>query len=422
MIDKFVWSNKDFLVVFSAGNNGPVAGSVGSPSVNKDGVSVGWSGNGGATCDGATSQNTLSSSSSRGATDDGRAKPDIAATGAGRSAMSDGDPLDSGNTAEGCWTGTSYSAPAAAGGAAIARQYLAQGWWPTGAPVAGNAFEPSAAQMKSLLLASGRRMTCTLCRATGSWTYPNYNQGWGRYTLDDALYLAGDVRDTWLLDYTSGLTTGLNVTTKFSLAGATEGLRIVMAYSDYPGAVAANPALVNDLDMVVTSPSGTSYNGNCWGTAFALPPTSPNSDTRPNSGPGSCSTTDLGGFNPVEGVILHPANTGLVAGEWTIRVTGSNVPVGPQPFALTVVGDLDRTYGFITLDKPEYSEGEKVNIRVVDTDGPAGSLFVSLASTTETSPEFVQLNETGDGIYEGNITLAFGAVVNGDNCGWNARR
>ncbi|HKZ48868.1 MAG TPA: S8 family serine peptidase [Thermoplasmata archaeon] len=403
MIDHYVWQHPDFLVIFSNGNNGPSLGTVGSPAVNKNGMGIGWNGNPN-TCDGGATENDVNSLSSRGATLDSRAKPDIMAVGYGRSAMSDGNPLTSAATAQACWSGTSYSAPAAAGGMTILRQYLADGWWPTGAPLTGNQMDPSAALMKALAMAGSRKMTGSgPSGATGTWTYPNWNQGFGRYTLDDSLYLAGEAKDTWLHDYTSGLTTGQTWTTKVYVNGNTESLRFVLAWSDYPGAVAASPALVNDLNLRVTAPNGVSvYPGNCWGQTFAL------SDSRTTA---FCATPDS--RNPVEGVIFASGAAAVTAGEWTIQVSALNVPVGPQPFGIVVIGDLERDYGNVFFDKPEYTEGDTVQLEVVDTNGPAVSLDVTVTSPTEPAGETVTLMQTGagSGRYLGTLDIGFGVTA-----------
>lgn len=48
--------------------------------------------------------------------------------------------------------GTSMATPIAAGAALLARQYFAEGWYPTGAPLLANAFNPSGALIKAVLI------------------------------------------------------------------------------------------------------------------------------------------------------------------------------------------------------------------------------------------------------------------------------
>ena len=83
----------------------------------------------------------------------------------------------------------------------------------------------------------------------------------------------------------------------------------MLAYSDYPGA-----SLVNNLNLVVTAPDGTTRVG--------------------NQARGGAATFDTS--NNVE--VVHVASA--AAGAWTIDVIGSNVPQGPQRYALAALGKL----------------------------------------------------------------------------------
>ena len=49
-------------------------------------------------------------------------------------------------------SGTSMSAPAAAGLALLIRQYFKNGYYPTGTPTSSNGFEASAALLKAMLV------------------------------------------------------------------------------------------------------------------------------------------------------------------------------------------------------------------------------------------------------------------------------
>ncbi|MFN9035994.1 MAG: serine protease, partial [Planctomyces sp.] len=81
------------------------------------------------------------------------------------------------------------------------------------------------------------------------------------------------------------------------------------AYTDYPGS-----NLMNNLNLVVTDPSGKIYTGNQRAGGPAV----------------------LDARNNVEVVQENSA----AAGNWTIRVVASSVTVGPQDFALVVLGNL----------------------------------------------------------------------------------
>src|SRR5206468_3778503 len=170
-------------------------------------------------------------------------------------------------------------------------------------------------------------------------------------------------------------------------------LRIVMAYSDYPGSPNANPTLVNNLNLQVTSPTGAVYKGNVFGI-FVVGQSVPNS--------GSFDTR-----NPIEGVLVNsPA-----VGEWAVHVEGANVPAGPQGFAVVAVADLDLGYGDVRLDKRVYSEADTIRIEVHDAN--AASVTANVRSTLETTFEPVALTQTapGSGLWRGQINTAFGDPV-----------
>lgn len=93
---------------------------------------------------------------------------------------------------------------------------------------------------------------------------------------------------------------------------------MTLVWSDYPSALGASKNLVNDLDLVVTSPSGAAYQGNVFSGGWS------------QTG-GSADRT-----NNVENVYVTAAE----ARTWTVTVSGYNVPQGPQPFALVVDGEL----------------------------------------------------------------------------------
>src|SRR5205085_2302364 len=95
-------------------------------------------------------------------------------------------------------TGTSMSSPGAAGAAALARQYLTEGWYPTGTKVPANGFAPSGALLKAMLVNAGTNMVST-------FNAPDNNVGFGRVNLDSVLFFAGDTRRLLLVDQTDGL-------------------------------------------------------------------------------------------------------------------------------------------------------------------------------------------------------------------------
>ena len=111
-------------------------------------------------------------------------------------------------------------------------------------------------------------------------------------------------------DVKPGLRTGEGAAIDVKIRSGGAPFRAVLAYTDYPG-----PALVNNLNLIVTAPDGTVHAGNQPAGAAPLTP-----DTK----------------NNVEVVCVPTAG----AGRWKVEVIGSNVPHGPQEYALVCLGRL----------------------------------------------------------------------------------
>ncbi len=304
-VDQFMWDHKDDLIFFAAGNSGPGAGSVGSPSTNKNGVSVG------ATLRG-TSAESMASFSSCGPTLDGRIKPDV--TIPGSSIVSAGNDVNiaSNNCGTATMSGTSMASPGATGLTALIRQYYADGWYPTGGEVSTNGFTPSAALLKATLVNSAVSMANTTA-------IPANCQGWGRILLENALFFTGQTRKLWAKDDAAPFATGsTNEDRTYSFAvTAGEPLKVTLAWTDFPSTPAASVNLNNDLDLRVTGPTGTLWLGNVF------------------SGGVSAAGGAADRRNTLEQVLLaSPA-----AGTYTVTARSFNVPNGPQPFALVVTGN-----------------------------------------------------------------------------------
>ena len=92
----------------------------------------------------------------------------------------------------------------------------------------------------------------------------------------------------------------------------------------------------------------------------------------------------------------------------------NDVPAGPQPFSIVVVGGIDTNYGQVFLKCHTYSENDTVDIWVVDPGATGtGPLTVEMTSDTEPWPENVVLTEKGpqSGIFTGSIQTAFGTPL-----------
>ncbi|MEO0276075.1 MAG: S8 family serine peptidase [candidate division WOR-3 bacterium] len=329
-VDVFSFSHQDFLFTFAAGNSGPSTGTVCPPSTAKNCLSVGstWRHSYDGTAD------NISDWSSRGPTVDNRYKPDLMTPG-GR-ATQQGDPwryfITSGYPADnwgqqtcriGGMVGTSMATPAGAGVATLVRQYYSKGFYPSGEANPNDSIYPSGALIKATLLLSTRDMT-------GVSGYPNYNEGWGRICLDDALYFSGDARKLWIDDYKQGIDTGDSVKYYLKVNSSSQSFKIVLVWHDTAAAAGANPTLVNNLNLRVKDPSNQIYWGNYFSNGQSVPGGSP--DTR----------------NNVEVFLLNSPQVGV----YEITVIGANVPTGAkQPYAITAAGDIEPYVKFYEKEK-----------------------------------------------------------------------
>ncbi len=310
-VDQYMWNNRDFLLVFAAGNEGPANNTVTSPSVAKNCISVG-----------ALEHNNISNIanySSRGWAFDNRIKPDvvgIGGKGAGNdyvhSAWNDKPNYPPHSSCDQLgMAGTSMATPSVAGSLALIRQYFLEGWYPSGTKNPQDGFTPSATLLKAMAISSTNFLATNV-----------YDQdfGWGRINVRNTLYFQGDVKDLRIAENTISAT-GDSLTGTLQVLSNSVPLKIVLVWLDAPAAVNANPALVNNLDLKVIDPANNIYRGNVF------------------SGGQSATGGNFDNINTVELVYrTSPAN-----GTYTIRIIGRNIPApGPSgvPFALVITGDL----------------------------------------------------------------------------------
>ncbi len=367
-LDQFMWNHQDYLIFFSNGNSA-AANTVGAPASAKSCVSVGGVRNG-------TSSNLIYSSTSRGPTVDGRRKPTIAAP---------AQNLTSANVGPASYAalaGTSMACPAAAGVAGLMRQYCTEGWYPTGTKVPANGFTPSAALLKAIVVNSG------VNQVTG-FNAPDMNIGYGRINADSVLYFAGDKRRLLMVDQTEGLGHGQMIEYQVYVQNDSSALEATLVWTDYPGNPAAFVQLVNNLDLTVTNGIST-FKGNIYSAGFSV----------------TGGAYDV--LNVEEAVLVKVPTPGL----WTIRVEGTNIPVGPQPFGLVVTGGVGTNAGAVTLDRASYGSTSTVQLEVVDTNA-GGSVNVTVTSPTEPGGEVVTL-AGANGVYNGSLTLSPYPGVNND--------
>jgi Subtilase family/CARDB len=392
-LDRFVWDHEDMSIVVSAGNAGPHVATIGSPSVAKNELSSGASANGRQPM---ASIDSMASFSSHGPTGDLRYGVDLATPGQ-IVVSAKGGSVDGYHVAQ----GTSMSGPILTGLATLVRQYFFDGYataggdgFAAGSPAAARAHNPSAALVKATLINGAERMRGFYtgdeggARAQdGQW--PSAGQGFGRVSLSNSLYFANDPTNNWYIDVYRGDTTaagGCPACRSFPLSATPasrsfqidvapgEPLDVTLAWTDAPDlAPAGTPALVNNLDLVVTGPGGATYVGNNMNSradpAVAVAETL--------NAPGPRDTTNLS-----ERVrVANPS-----AGTYTITVEAAPIAVGNQGFALAASGRISRVGQTFTpgppLQRDEAGSPAISNVKVETISADTAKVFFDTNEAT----------------------------------------
>ncbi len=380
-VDEFMWNNKEFLIVFAAGNYGPLGYTLASPGNAKNCLTVGAS-------DSAYTYSTSTAEdvgvySSHGPCLDDRLKPDLTAPGGASiyiySAETD---LQVGMGIYNCYfvdkIGTSMAGPCAAGNAALTRQYFMDGYYPTGSPEPLNARTPSNSLLKAVLINSCENMTGQYTGDDGWFDPPSprptAGQGWGRLTMDNALCFDGDSRLMWIRDEKWGIDQGETHAFDLLVTAGSEPLTVTLVWTDYPAAAYSEINLVNDLDLTVTEVNGgTTYVGNEFSGGWSVSGGGP--DRR----------------NPVECVAIQYPVSG---GQYRIQVSAYNVPMPVQPYSIVVSGALDFSNGMIYFDEVFYGCDHSADIELMDSDlAGTGSHVVHVFSDSDPTGENITLNE-----------------------------
>lgn len=439
--DAFVWARRDMTLLFSSGNSGVDAngngqvdlGSVGSPASAKNVITVGasendrrahWGCDPGLSYTGCAAQggqNTIftygsswpdsfpvnplrddpsagnaeqmAAFSSRGPTADGRIKPDVVAPGtwtlSGYASpyqqQYDGSP----NPLNGMYQydgwgfpfdeaykymgGTSMSTPLVAGAAAVVRDFYEK----------ARGHQASAALVKATLINSAVDLLDENNDGAldNALPIPNPHEGWGRVDLGAA---TDNTQQAW--DEGAALATGATATFTLDVAHPGRPLKATLVWTDYPSTPSATVNLVNDLDLTIVAPDGTTYLGNVFAGGWSAAGGSPDR------------------VNNVENVYVANAP----AGSWTAIVSGYNVPMGPQSFALVVdnaPAATDLPVVRASVDDGTATEAGPTGgaIRVMRTGDTSGPLTVryAVAGTAVSGADFVAL--------PGEVTIPAGA-------------
>lgn len=280
----------------------------------------------------------LSSSSSRGPAKDGRIKPEVCAVGTNVNSTVNPNSYQ-------VKSGTSMACPAVAG--VLAQLYHAY------KSINGNQNPPSAL-MKAIIMNSADDL--------GN-SGPDYQYGYGRINglravkyIEDGRYISGTISQN-----------GNNIH-NIIVPVNTVQLRVMLYWHDYEGSVNANPALVNNLNMVVTDPSNVSFNP--WVLNH-----SPNAITLNQP-----ATRQVDNRNNVEQVTINNPQPG----NYTVSISGASIPQGPQQYYIVYEFVEDK----ITVTYPNGGEGISQGVAETirwDAFGTTGTFTVELSTNNGTT-------------------------------------
>ncbi len=268
--------------------------------------------------------------SSFGPTDDGRVKPDLCANGVQLLSTLPGGLY-------GELTGTSQATPSATGTAAVLMEHFAN--------EAGDF--ANGATLKTLLIHGARDL---------GRVGPDYEFGWG---IIDAQATASLISSQ---SFAEGViaTTGVESIFRVAVTHSGQPLKVTLGWHDVPGSVVAAKALVNDLDLIVEDPDGSPH------LPWVLNKTTPTANA----------TTGTNTVDNIEQVVVNnPA-----VGTWTIRVRGTTVPFGPQPFTVVAPGPLGNSRVLLV-----YNDGA-TPLNVTDIYPTTAAPWISLSQTAFTVP------------------------------------
>lgn len=347
-VDVYLWEHPQHVILYAAGNDGAFGknNTIGSPAQSKNGIAVGASGDGRYGFNPQKNAQYVASFSSSGPTKDMRIKPDFVSPGQNVISANSGGYGGSPTCSVFQKSGTSMATPGAAGAAALVRDYLTSGVFAAhlsavsadlgwtclpGYVCTPMALDGAAAGplVKAMLIHSTVAMALWDARDKDQESRPvplaappDFYQGFGRIDLSSVLLPPSSTPATtgaglglglWCTD-SSIVSSGASVTYTFRVVSAARPFKATLVWYDPPNYFTfATKMLLNDLDLTVTGPGGSS-------------------DSYFSNGATSSAQQDV--RNTVEKIWLpSPA-----VGDYTITVKASTLTTSAQPFALVLSG------------------------------------------------------------------------------------
>ena len=372
--DAFMDDYGDYTVLFAAGNDGASGQTtVSPPSTAKNVLTVGASTTGRPF---TASVGQVASFSSQGNTLDGRIKPDIVAPGVQIcSARAEEAQYPAGPSCSNARhgnndpmymkaDGTSAATPVTAGAAVLVRQFLRDHM---------NVNQPRSDLIRAILINGAKDL--------GSADIPNSDEGWGQLDLQRSIYpTSGILALNTFFDQNQSLTPGYSYLYTYGIDGG-YGFSVTLVWNDREGSSSASqssPRLVNNLNLLVTAPDGTSYKGNVFSNGF--------------------STTGgaYDALNNVERVKVGSTQSG----NWTIQVSNSGGNSQNYAIVITAMGnenpvsDLATVSSSLWVSSNEPLESETLII---------GANWVNQAPST-TAPYDVKVEDLTTGVILYNVS------------------
>ena len=312
--------------------------------------------------------------SSWGPTDDGRIKPDISAPGC----QSNDDGGVTSCSAYGGYTnmcGTSMACPTVTGLSAL----IIQDW-------------------RNLYPGEPDLMSSTLKALLAHTSEDKFNAG------PDCQYGYGSVRVVDAIDHVRAgnhaeLELSHGETLEMMVFVEQQGtVKATIAWDDVPATPLVIPSLVNDIDLVVIDPTGTTH------YPWTIDPNNPGNPAV---------RTHADHLNNIEQVQIDAAQPGV----YRIIMTGYNIAQGPQSFGLMASPMLIQcsSSGMASFDRSSYACGATVGLQVVDCDlnvddGVVDTTEVMVESSSGDEIQVV-LTETGEATSSFAATIVIGEDI-----------